>query len=133
MDFLEFEWNCWTSDGAICILMEFFKKIMELFIDIITGLCFFIGSLSIIIGACGLIKLPDVFSRIHAAGMIDTGGTAFFLLGMILQTGWSLITVKLILIGVFVFFTSPVTSHVTANLARQKNLMPVGKKIGKLL
>ena len=56
---------------------------MDLFIDIITGLCFFIGSLSIIIGACGLIKLPDVFSRIHAAGMIDTGGTAFFLLGMI--------------------------------------------------
>ena len=158
---------------------------MDLLIDIITGLCFFIGSLSIIIGACGLIKLPDVFSRIHsagmidtagaafiilgmifqsgislataklvfigififfsspvsshvisrihAAGMIDTGGTAFFLLGMILQTGWSLITVKLILIGVFVFFTSPVTSHVTANLARQKNLMPVGKKIGKLL
>jgi len=89
--------------------------------------------MSIIIGACGLIKLPDVFSRIHAAGMIDTGGTAFFLLGMIVQSGWSLITVKLILIGVFIFFTSPVTSHVTANLARQKKIIPIGKKIGKLL
>jgi multicomponent Na+:H+ antiporter subunit G len=51
---------------------------MDLVLDIITGICFFVGSLSIIIGACGLIKLPDVFSRIHAAGMIDTGGTAFF-------------------------------------------------------
>ena len=50
---------------------------MELILDIFTGICFFIGSLSIIIGACGLIKLPDVFSRIHAAGMIDTAGTAF--------------------------------------------------------
>ena len=106
---------------------------MDLVLDIITGICFFVGSLSIIIGACGLIKLPDVFSRIHAAGMIDTGGTAFFLLGMILQAGWSLITFKLILIGIFIFFTSPVTSHVTANLARQKNLMPLGRKIGKLL
>ena len=106
---------------------------MDLVLDITSGICFFIGSLSIIIGACGLIKLPDVFSRIHAAGMIDTGGTAFFLLGMILQAGWSLITFKLILIGIFIFFTSPVTSHVTANLARQKNLMPLGKKIGKLL
>ena len=106
---------------------------MDLVLDISTGICFFVGSLSIIIGACGLIKLPDVFSRIHAAGMIDTGGTAFFLLGMILQAGWSLITFKLILIGIFIFFTSPVTSHVTANLARQKNLMPLGKKIGKLL
>ena len=56
---------------------------MDLVLDITTGICFFIGSLSIIIGACGLIKLPDVFSRIHAAGMIDTGGTAFFVLGMI--------------------------------------------------
>ena len=106
---------------------------MDLVLDIITGICFFVGSLSIIIGACGLIKLPDVFSRIHAAGMIDTGGTAFFLLGMIFQTGWSLITIKLILIGIFIFFTSLVTSHVIANLARQKNLMPLGKKIGKLL
>ena len=106
---------------------------MDLVMDIFTGICFFVGSLSIIIGACGLIKLPDVFSRIHAAGMIDTGGTAFFLLGMILQAGWSLITFKLILIGIFIFFTSPVTSHVTANLARQKNLIPLGKKIGKLL
>ena len=106
---------------------------MDFVLDVTTGICFFIGSLSIIIGACGLIKLPDVFSRIHAAGMIDTGGTAFFVLGMIFQTGWSLITFKLILIGVFIFFTSPVTSHVTANLARKSNLMPVGKKIGKLL
>ena len=106
---------------------------MELFIDLLTGLCFFLGSLSIIIGACGLIKLPDVFARIHAAGMIDTGGTAFFILGMILQSGWSLITVKLILIGIFIFFTSPVTSHVTANFAREKGIIPVGKKIGKLL
>ena len=76
---------------------------MELFLDLLTGLCFFLGSISIIIGACGLIKLPDVFARIHAAGMIDTGGTAFFILGMILQSGWSLITVKLILIGIFIF------------------------------
>ena len=53
---------------------------MELILDIFSSICFFIGSLSIIIGACGLIKLPDIFSRIHAAGMIDTGGTAFFIL-----------------------------------------------------
>ena len=59
---------------------------MELIFNIFTGIFFFIGSLSIIIGACGLIKLPDVFSRIHAAGMIDTAGTAFFILGMVFQT-----------------------------------------------
>lgn len=87
---------------------------MDLFIDLLTGLCFFLGSLCIIIGACGLIKLPDVFSRIHAAGMIDTGGTAFFILGMIIQSGWSLITVKLLLIGIFIFL--PVQLRVTLPL-----------------
>ena len=106
---------------------------MDLMKDIITGICFFIGSLSIIIGACGLIKFPDVFSRVHAAGMIDTGGTAFFLLGMMVQTGWSLITIKLLLISIFIFFTSPVSSHVIVNLARQKKIIPFGRKIGKLL
>ena len=65
--------------------------------------------------------------------MIDTGGTAFFLLGMMVQTGWSLITVKLLLIGIFIFFTSPVSSHVIVNLARQKKTIPFGRKIGKLL
>ena len=38
-----------------------------------------------------------------------------------------------LLVGIFIFFTSPVTSHVTANLAREKGIVPVGKKIGKLL
>ena len=66
---------------------------MDLILNIFTGICFFIGSLSIIIGACGLIKLPDVFSRIHAAGMIDTGVTAYFILGNEFQSVWSLIRV----------------------------------------
>ena len=106
---------------------------MELILDIFTSVCFFIGSLSIIIGACGLIKLPDVFSRIHAAGMIDTAGASFIILGMILQTGFSLITAKLVFIGIFIFFTSPITGHVTANLARKKGVNPIGKTKGKTL
>ena len=106
---------------------------MELILDIFTSICFFIGSLSIIIGACGLIKLPDVFSRIHAAGMIDTAGASFIILGMILQSGFSLITAKLVFIGIFIFFTSPITGHVTANLARKKGVTPVGKTKGKTL
>ena len=106
---------------------------LDALINVASVISLILGIFFILTGSIGILRLPDVFARIHAAGMIDTGGTAFFLLGTILQAGWSLITVKLILIGVFVFFTSPVTSHVTANLARQKNLMPLGKKIGKLL
>ena len=106
---------------------------MELLLNIFTGICFFIGSLSIIIGACGLIKLPDVFSRIHSAGMIDTAGAGFIILGMIFQSGISLATAKLVFIAIFIFFSSPVSSNVISNLARKKGLAPIGKKRGKLL
>ena len=66
---------------------------MDIF-TILSGICFAIGSVAIVIGAWGLITLKDVYSRIHAAGMIDTAGVGFFVLGMIFLSGWSLVTVK---------------------------------------
>ena len=92
-----------------------------------------IGIFFILTGSLGIFRLPDVFSRIHAAGMIDTAGSAFIILGMCLQSGFSLVTAKLVFIGIFIFFTSPITGHVTANLARKKGLYPVGKTKGKTL
>ena len=101
--------------------------------DILTICSFGIGIFFILTGSLGLLKLPDVFSRIHAAGMIDTAGASFIIFGMILQSGFSLITAKLVFIGIFIFFTSPITGHATANLARKKGLNPTGKTKGKTL
>ena len=81
------------------------------------------------IGALGLIRLPDVYSRIHAAGIIDTAGVAFFILGMICLSGWSLVTVKLILIGIFLFFTSPISGHAIARVAHLSGIKPVGRDL----
>ena len=106
---------------------------MEILINILAFTSIIIGSIIILIGSFGIIRLPDVFSRIHAAGMIDTAGASFIILGMILQSGFSLITAKLVFIGIFIFFTSPITGHVTANLARKKGVTPVGKTKGKTL
>ncbi len=63
--------------------------------DILTICSFGIGIFFILTGSFGLLKLPDVFSRIHSAGMIDTAGAAFIILGMIFQSGISLATAKL--------------------------------------
>ena len=62
--------------------------------DILTICSFGIGIFFILTGSFGLLKLPDVFSRIHSAGMIDTAGAAFIILGMIFQSGISLATAK---------------------------------------
>ena len=106
---------------------------IENVLDILSICSFGIGVFFILTGSFGLLKLPDVFSRIHSAGMIDTAGAGFIILGMIFQSGVSLATAKLIFIGIFIFFSSPVSSHVISNLARKKGVIPIGKKKGKLL
>ena len=104
-------------------------------LTVIAGICFALGSVSILVGAWGLITLKDVYSRIHAAGMIDTAGVAFYVLGMMILSGWSLVTVKLALIGIFLIFTSPISGHAVAQVAWSTGHVSVGrhhiKKRGK--
>ncbi len=98
-------------------------------LETLAGLFFFLGIVSVVIGALGLIRLPDVYSRIHAAGIIDTAGVTFFILGMICLSGWSLVTVKLVLIGVFLFFTSPISGHAIAKVALECGIKPLGRDL----
>jgi len=80
------------------------------------------GSVFILIGALGLVRLPDFYTRMHAAGVTDTLGAELLLLGMMLQAGLSLVTLKLVLISLFIFFTSPTSTHAVANAARVMGL-----------
>ena len=89
------------------------------------------GGLAVIIGAIGLVRLPDVFSRIHASGIVDTAGVALMVLGMILLAPSWLVVVKLVLVGVFLFFTSPISGHAIAQVAHDQGIEPVGRRSGK--
>ena len=80
------------------------------------------GSIFILIGALGLVRLPDFYTRMHAAGVTDTRGAELLLFGMMLQAGLSLVTLKLVLISLFIFFTSPTSTHAVANAARVMGL-----------
>ena len=90
---------------------------MNTIIDVASWALLISGSVLIIIGAIGIIRMPDVFCRMHAAGIIDTSGAGLVLAGLILQAGFTQVTVKLILIGAFLFFTSPTTTHALAGAA----------------
>ncbi|MCE2517995.1 MAG: monovalent cation/H(+) antiporter subunit G [Alphaproteobacteria bacterium] len=96
---------------------------------IIAGIFFALGGVAVLIGALGLIRLPDVYSRIHAAGIIDTAGVACFILGMVCLSGASLVTVKLLLIGIFLIFTSPISGHAIAQVAKSQGIMPEGRDL----
>ena len=98
---------------------------IELILDSISAGLLAAGSIFVLIGAFGLIRLPDFYTRLHAAGITDTLGAELILLGLMFQAGLSLVTVKLILISLFIFFTSPTATHAVANAARVMGLKPM--------
>ena len=104
---------------------------MSLLIDFLSISCFFVGTVALITGSFGIIRLPDVYSRIHAAGIIDTAAVGFIVLGMILQAGFSLTSVKLALIILFLFFTSPISGHAVAMMANKFGIKPQAREINK--
>ena len=104
---------------------------MEMIVNILSGLSISIGVVALLIGSLGLIRLPDVFCRIHAVGMIDTAGASFIILGMTIYEGFTLVTVKLLFVGVFLFFTSPIATHAVAQVAFLKGVKPVGRNLIK--
>ena len=94
-----------------------FMMTVELFIDIVSWVLILLGSSLIAIGSFGFFRLPDFWSRLHAASVIDSGGMILLILGMCFQAGFSLITVKLFLIAIFLVITGPTATHAVANAA----------------
>ena len=100
---------------------------MEYLIQYSSIFFLFLGCFFILSGSIGLIKLPDVFSRIHAAGLIDTLGTGFVILALIIYSGFSLVSLKLFLIPLFILLTSPISSHAISLFAYESGHKPKAK------
>lgn len=103
---------------------------MTMAVDIASWLCLVAGALLCLSGGIGMIRFPDVYARSHAAGVIDTGGAYLILLGLALQAGFSLVTVKLVLIGLLLFFTCPTATHALVKAALAGGLEPLCREFG---
>ena len=90
----------------------------------LAAICLVAGALFCVVGGIGLLRMPDFYTRMHAASVTETLGVGLILLGLMLEAGFSLIVVKLILIGVLVFFVSPTAGHALARAAYVRKLMP---------
>ncbi|MCF6275459.1 MAG: monovalent cation/H(+) antiporter subunit G [Robiginitomaculum sp.] len=86
------------------------------------------GVFFVVAGTVGVLRLPDFYTRMHAAGMTDTLGAELILLGLIVQAGWSQMSLKLALIAFLLFLTSPTASHAVVGAAHHAKLKP---KLGK--
>ena len=95
-----------------------------LVIDILSWAMIVAGSFFVIIGAVGILRFPDFWSRLHAASVTESAGMILLLIGMALQTGWTLIAFKLGVIGIFMLITGPTSTHAVANAALVSGLQP---------
>ncbi|HXF52600.1 MAG TPA: monovalent cation/H(+) antiporter subunit G [Hyphomicrobiaceae bacterium] len=81
--------------------------------------CFFV-----VVGAIGLVRMPDVFTRMHAASVTDTLGVGLLFAGLMLQAGIGLVALKLFIILILFFFIGPVTTHALAQAALHAGIKP---------
>lgn len=97
---------------------------MEMVLDGLSWVFILGGVFFIVTGAIGVVRMPDVYCRLHAAGMTDTMGAGLILVGMCFQAGISLITVRLLIIWAFLLLTSPVATHALARAALTGGVKP---------
>ena len=98
---------------------------MELLVDTGSWVLLLAGSFFVLTGGIGVLRMPDVYTRLHAAGLTDTMGSFFILTGLMLQAGFSGVTLRLAFILAFLWFTSPVSTHALAKAALHGNVDPV--------
>ena len=84
---------------------------------VVSAILLLVGSMFALIGSIGIVRMPDVFTRLHAAGITDTLGAAGVLLGLALKAGFSLLLVKLLLMLAFLLLLNPTACHALARAA----------------
>ena len=98
---------------------------MSVVLDLLSWACLAVGGLFCVVGGIGLVRMPDFYTRMHAASVTETLGAGLILLGMVLQAGFTLVTVKLLMVGLLIFFTSPAATHALAKAAFTRGLEPL--------
>ncbi|MGI6588086.1 MAG: monovalent cation/H(+) antiporter subunit G [Peptococcia bacterium] len=88
----------------------------------------FSGFFFIAVAAIGVIRFPDFYTRLHAAGKGDTLGIALFVMGLAVYNGFNLVSLKLLLIVVFIFLANPIGGHVLSRAAFKSGLKPWTRK-----
>ena len=93
-------------------------------LDVLSWLMLLSGAGFVLIGGIGILRLPDLYTRMHAASLTDTLGTLLILGGIVVQSGLTLASVKLLAIAVFLLLTGPTATYALANAALLAGLLP---------
>ena len=83
-----------------------------------------VGVVFFIAGTMGLLRFPDLFTRLHALTKADNLGLGFIVAGLALYSGSWIVTIKLVLVWLLVMMSSAVASHLIAQAALRKGVKP---------
>jgi multicomponent Na+:H+ antiporter subunit G len=98
---------------------------VSVLVDAISWVCLVTGGIFSVIGGFGLLRMPSFFTRMHAASLIDTLGAGLILLGLMVQAGFTIATLKLAVIGLLLLFASPTATHALAKAALARGVDPL--------
>lgn len=82
------------------------------------------GVFFLVTAAVGVLRMPDFYTRSHAAGIMDTLGILMLLTGIALYLGWQAVTVKTALIFIFFCIINPTVCHALQRAALRSGLRP---------
>jgi multicomponent Na+:H+ antiporter subunit G len=99
------------------------NELVKITLEIIAILFLLGGAFFFFVGTTGLIRMPDVFCRMHATTKCDTLGAGLILVGLMIFNGLSMISLKLLLILIFIWITNPTAAHIIAKAEYKKEFM----------
>lgn len=97
---------------------------MAMVVDVASWILLTVGGFFVLVGGIGALRMPDLYTRMHAASVTDSLGAMLVLCGLVLQAGFTLDTVKLAAILIFMLFTSPTAANALASAALLAGINP---------
>ena len=85
---------------------------------------FALGMFFMLFGVLGTMRFPDIYTRLHPAGKAGTAGVLSIFIGLMLYSGFSPFSLRIILITLFIVITSPIASHAIARGAIESGIKP---------
>lgn len=86
-------------------------------ISILSDICLLLGGLFTLTGAIGLLRLPDFYTRLHAASVTESLAAPLLIIGVMLNTGFTLDSAKLVLIILIMVVANPTVTHALCRAA----------------
>jgi multicomponent Na+:H+ antiporter subunit G len=100
---------------------------MGIVLDVLSFVLMTTGGLFVLIGGIGVVRLPNFYTRLHAAGIGDSAGTVLILVGVMLQMDTLLAALKAASILLFLILAGPTATYAVANAAVRAGV-PTGAK-----